>query len=504
MNEIKKLFTQSSHYFYAQIITMVTHLVSFPILTRLLSISDYGYLGLLTSTIFLMIALSKSGLQNSFVRFYSDYIDNKKRPDIYYTTFFFGPLLISLMVVMLYLAVIHLLSYFLLVEERLVKLLFLISFIILCKGIYMLFMSFWRAEQRTKIYNGFLVFATYLNLIFGIIFLLFFSKNLEGLLIGYLVAEIISSTIIFYLLFRDYGNHIKLRSFSIPFFKESLFYGLPLLGMEFTNFMLTCGDRYMIIYLMNSEALGLYSAASNLSSSAASCLTFPITFAIVPLIIKTWTTQGKKNTQQFLARSLKYFFMIALPIIFGIIAIGKYLLAFLAGTKYLSSYMIIPYITTGTIIFGMSNIFNAGLLIKKKSIILMLLTIGAGLVNVVLNFILIKAMGILGAAVATFISYAVLLLSITAFSFKYLSFTVDFFSLARYLVYSLIMYMGINFIDTGHPLINLVLKILLGIIIYAFLIFSLEYEIRENILSRLSLSLGIFAKRVTLKRGVEG
>ena len=58
--------------------------------------------------------------------------------------------------------------------------------------------------------------------------------------------------------------------------------------------------------------------------------------------------------------------------------------------------------------FALFDIANYGLLLKKRAIKLFLLTLGAALLNIALNFVLIPRMGYMGAAWATAISYAVL------------------------------------------------------------------------------------------------
>ena len=64
MSEIKKMFIQSSHYFNGRLFIMIAHLLSFPILTRVLSISDYGILGLVTIFMLVVVSLGKAGIQN--------------------------------------------------------------------------------------------------------------------------------------------------------------------------------------------------------------------------------------------------------------------------------------------------------------------------------------------------------------------------------------------------------------------------------------------------------
>ncbi len=59
------------NYASAGILSAVVGLVSFPILTRNLSVADYGVVGLITSSLTLYIAFGKLGVQHSIIRFFS-------------------------------------------------------------------------------------------------------------------------------------------------------------------------------------------------------------------------------------------------------------------------------------------------------------------------------------------------------------------------------------------------------------------------------------------------
>ena len=93
----KKLFQHSSSYLLGQILLMAAGFLSFPIYTRALTISDYGHLGLVTSTIAFVVAISKLGLQHSIIRFYPEFhsLRDPRSISVYYSTFFISNIFIS-------------------------------------------------------------------------------------------------------------------------------------------------------------------------------------------------------------------------------------------------------------------------------------------------------------------------------------------------------------------------------------------------------------------------
>ena len=59
-------------------------------------------------------------------------------------------------------------------------------------------------------------------------------------------------------------------------------------------------------------------------------------------------------------------------------------------------------------LFPLLDLGGYGLLLQKRSLLILVLTVGAALLNIALNFALIPWLGVMGAVYATFISYAAL------------------------------------------------------------------------------------------------
>ena len=54
------------------LVSALIGVASFPILTRSLSVEDYGIVGLILSTLTLFVAVGKCGVQHSIIRFYAE------------------------------------------------------------------------------------------------------------------------------------------------------------------------------------------------------------------------------------------------------------------------------------------------------------------------------------------------------------------------------------------------------------------------------------------------
>ncbi len=487
-SQIKKLFGQSSHYALGTAFITLSHLVTFPIFTRVFTVSEYGILSLVTVSISTFLALSKLGMGSAAVRMYEEYktANRNYAAKNYYSTFFFSACASGLIVSLVYILFIILFSEEILNGTQLYLFLF-VSLILFTKTINAILHSFFRAEQNTKFLNLFLVFSAYGGSALCIFLVFYFIKGLWGFYAGQLIVEVAGLAILLNFLTRKIQWSIY--DFSWPLLKTSLKYGLPLVGLEFLNHILTYGDRFLIQMFCSSEDLGIYSVGYNLSSYVSNILLVPLSFAVTPLLMQTWTRDGKEATKKFLTSSLRYVSLIFFPIIAGFIAVGDDLLVLLASSKYNAAISIIPYAVIGVGLFALSNLLNAGLIIYKRTDKILIFAFVSALINIILNLVLIPRFNILGAAVATLVAYTVFFMAVTVSSYKLLSFEVPFLSIGIYICFAALMVLGIRPIAPENVFFRLTAKILSGCLIYSSLIFVFDQHMRQMVLSYMRLRL---------------
>jgi len=456
---------------------MAAGLISFPILTRIFSVSDYGILGLITITLLIATAITKLGLPNAIVRFYAEFKLQKRLPN-FYSTMFLGCVAVSATVAIFFSLVIKLFcSKFL--DNNIINLLFLVSILIVISCPIATLTSFLRAEQRTRLYNLIMIVSRYGSLTLSILLVFFFIKGLYGFYVGQIVSGII---ILFFLLyiFRK-SLRISLASFSPAIFKDSLKYGFPLVWAELGHLVLNFADRYLIQLYLGSIPLGLYTAGYNLATYATEMIIYPINYAMTPIYMNILVNKGEQQTKEFFAKLFTYFSLIMLPSVFGFIAVGRDLISFLASTKYAESYLVLPYVVIGQAIYACTLILNSGLFISKKTYVVTYVMMGVCVMNIALNIVLIPRYGILGAAQATLISYIFYAIVITYYAFKAFRFRIDYPRIFLYLVVAVAMYFAISVIDLGSPFGNLVTKIPAGALFYTVLILALDRDVRNAV-----------------------
>ena len=196
MSDIKKLLSQSSHYLVGQALLMGIGFVSFPILTRLFSVSDYGILGLITSTVAIIVAVVKLGFPISIVRHYSEYKE-KNNLDEFYSTMFFGYGFMALCTTVTFLIAIQFIPNRIL-DTNMRYLMSIASILIFLKTIDAIITSFYRAAQQSRLYILINVIIRYGTFIAGVAVVLFLMKSLYGYYLGTIVLHTVIALFLIY------------------------------------------------------------------------------------------------------------------------------------------------------------------------------------------------------------------------------------------------------------------------------------------------------------------
>lgn len=480
MPEIRTLLNQSSHYLAGRIVIMAAGFISFPILTRIFSVGEYGILGLITTTIFIAVAIGKFGFPNSIVRFYQDF-KSRKSLSSFYSTMVLSSAGIAAIIAILFGVVATLIpTRFIGVGS--IGLLYLVSVLIFIGCIIDILTSFLRAEQITKLYNFIAVIHRYGSLSLSIFIVFLIIKGLYGFYIGHVISGIMLLTFLIYYFSKKW--RVSAKGFSKEILADSIKFGLPLVWAELGHLVLNYADRYMVQLFLGSIPLGLYTAGYNLATYVAEVIIYPINYAMTPIYMDILVNKGEEETREFFTKLFTYFVLIISPVVFGFIAVGRDLLMVLASSKYIEAYTVLPYVVIGQSIYACSIILNSGLFIRKKTHLMTIIMIGACFLNVGINIVLIPRFGIIGAAQATLISYIFYTVIITYYAFKEFRFRIDFAHILLYLAIGSVMYLVINMVDGKSPLNNLITKIPAGAIIYTVLILVLDKDIRDAIFKK--------------------
>ena len=482
------MFRHLRNYATAGMISALVGLVSFPIMTRGLSVADYGLLGLIASSLTLFVAVGKLGVQHSVIRFYAQVRHGGGPFTPLQLDSTVGALLLVLasLTTLLWLLTGTVLLPLTMQSDEIASLFVVAAGVMFVRVLGSGVVNFLRAQQRSGVVALSQMIARVVNLALIVVLALVAGLDLHGLLVCLLIAELAS---VGHAAWRYRGDFaFRARTVSVALARALLVYGAPLMLLETLGLVLRLSDRYLIEALLGVNALGQYSASYNLVAYLDVIVLGALVQAIKPMYVQMWESEGAAATGAFLSNGLRLFLVVGAPFVALFSLTSPHLLSFLAGERYAPGTVIIPLITLSFLLEGAVVFLAAGLYIRKETRSLMVWGAIATAVNLTLNVLLIPVWGIVGAASVTILSYLVFGAGVTFAAFGHLAFRVRLRAPLAMAALSLLVYVPLARLDVGSDLANLVAKGLLGGVPLAVVLVLVDAETRAWLQSTARLS----------------
>ena len=457
----------------ALVVTSLLGFVRLPVLTKGLGADSFGTWATILAAVSLLTPLAILGLRDATVRFLAAEKDRDKIRDDFLSVVFVVLAAGSILSLIVVLSSGPLAS---LSDDLDNSFLFRLgSFMIITEALSLVTLAYFRTFRQMKWFSFLRVGKATCDLGLLVCFVSLLGWAIEGVIAASLVSGSLSIVISLFIALRQVG--IALPSFSRmgSYFK----YGLPLVPGAAAMWIIHISDRYMILHFMESSDVGVYHAAYGLAG-LLSMLLVPVGTVLFPTASKCYDEGDTDKTKKYFKYSFKYLMMLSIPAAFGVSVLAIPLLRNLTTEEFVSGSSVVPLVAAGLVVYNVYQIcvYIIGLA-KKTYLVLRLLSISAGL-NIVLNFLLIPHMGILGAAVATLVSFIVMAILTAVVGFRYLRFDLSFLFLVKSLFASAIMAFAIWFFDP-QSITQVVLSILLGGVLYFGLMILFKSFNRDEI-----------------------
>lgn len=190
--------------------------------------------------------------------------------------------------------------------------------------------------------------------------------------------------------------------FSVRHVKKTILYGIPLIPQGIAEWVIGGSDRFFLVHYSTLASVGLYSLGYTLGS-AVSVFIFSIQQAMGPFFFSTANNQ--EEAEKVLPRIVTYFVLATSTVVIIVSIFGREVIAVMASPHYMGAAVIVPIIASLYLFRPLSLFAAYGILHRRRSSLLVVsVLISAGL-NVILNFLLIPPYGMIGAALATWMTY---------------------------------------------------------------------------------------------------
>ena len=461
-----------------KIIPGIIGFITIPIVTRLFSPQVYGNYSLVMVTILVLTNIA-GWLPMSVVRFYPTYERDKQ------LNVFYGNIIHLLLLTLATLSLCFLLCLVIMkpkINMPLFNLMIVGIGVFIFSGIYEIFLDFLRSQRKAKWYSIFTVYKSAGSITIALIFILLLQRGIVSLLWG----QVISILLILPIIARIALNGSTSLKFKIDFSftKEMLKYSIPLAVGNLAAWILNLSDRYIIEFFRSSHEVGIYSASYNITYQSLVILTVLFTLASNPISIHLWEKEGKEKSADFICQITRYYLIICVPAAFGLSFLSEPLINIMTGEQYHNGYKIISFVAFGALFLGLQQRFQAAFIFYKKTIYITIAITVSGIVNIILNFILIPKYGYIAAGLTTLISFALLLALMIVFSRKFFIWKFPFSTLMKVTAASSIMGIVLYLIGkymATTTIMNLTARICLGtMIFFGVLYFLKEFTLKEK------------------------
>jgi O-antigen/teichoic acid export membrane protein len=374
--------------------------LTLPIYGRVFSTSQYGRLELATVLSSVAVALIDAGFASAAQRSFYDYsdADRGRRPSVLFTALTFTSILAAVATVVLLVAQGWLSDWLFggggtgLVVAVAVSLPLINAANFLREAM--------RLRFRAWHYVVSSVLASVVAATVGIVAVTVFDRGVTGVFIGLILGNALAAA---------YGAVVERADFdgrfSVPELRTMLSYGLPLVPAGLALWALALVDRILLSKLGSLSDVGQYGVANRVSS----VLLLGVSGFVLAFGPYVFSIYSKDQALERVVRgkTLTYLTVCLTAAALALSLFARELIKIVAPA-FDQAYQAVELLTFSVVAFGVSTVVMAGISIVRQTKVLAVLAFVAAALNIGLNFALIPPYGMIGAAIATAVSYGLL------------------------------------------------------------------------------------------------
>lgn len=474
MTEIRKNVVYQALY---QIVLAITPLITAPYIARVLGVENLGIYSYTYATVSYFILFSMLGITNYGSREIAiSYVQGKENTSQTFCSIYLLQCLMTIVMICIYIVYVVLVVK----DNRIIAATQIINLFSCLFDVNWFFVGIEKIKIMAK--RGIIIKAL------TVLSILLFVKKESSLWI-YVMIMSLSALLNNLVMWRDVLSDLVLGRPSIKsvlkHIKPCAILFLPVLSSSVYRIM----DKTMVGNLSNYEQLGFYYNADKVINIPI-CLMSGISMIILPRMTNYLHNNEIEKSGSLFSQSIDTFFCVSCAIGFGIASVAEEFVPLFFGKNYFECIFLVKMFSPVFIIKSISMcVRNIYLIPAKKEMIYNFAIVGGVITNLVLNIILIPLYGAGGAVFATLATELVVcILQIIGLN-KHIIRIVFRKQLMLYFINAISMSICVYYVKYFDciDVEKLIIKILLGIIIYVLLCFfewkNIDSEIFKKYIS---------------------
>ncbi|MDA8090353.1 MAG: polysaccharide biosynthesis C-terminal domain-containing protein [Nitrospiraceae bacterium] len=395
---INRAWRQSAIYAAGTFLLSVGQVALSPLLTRKLSVAEYGSYEILVVTYIALRTLLIIPFSSALVYGHCKRCNNEEDRKALLSVFFLISAMLSLFFVMSGMLIPHWPALLIGRGSIASSIGFLILGALALDVFVQIALGAFRASQQ-PVYYG-IVALTQLIGTLGLSWLLVgcYAMGIKGVFEAMLISNLIADILVIPIFSHRLSCTLNSRKA-----RPVIIYAITLMPINIANLILSISDRYFLKNFFGLKTVGLYALSYRIGSGISIFIVLPFLTAWPALI---FSEKDSTRIGEYVGKAASNLWMVGMFFVSVGAAAAKPLLLLFGGKKFLSGAMIVPIVSIGTLFYGITQVFLSLAVTRGKIYLNMKVLIIAAIVALILNALMIPKYGMIGAALATSLSYA--------------------------------------------------------------------------------------------------
>jgi O-antigen/teichoic acid export membrane protein len=403
--QMRRLARHSAIYGIGGLVSRILATVLLPLYTHYLPPSAYGQVEAITAATAVLAILLQLGIANAFFRFYFDAKEAREKLTVVRTSFWFtmGMATLGLVVGVIF-------------AEQIAHLLGLGDAATLVRagavGLwaqtnYQQLTALFRVEERSVSYAIASVTNVLITVVAMVLFVAVFHWGAVGLVVGNFTG-----TLVVYFALLIYRREQLGLEINRPLLRKMQHFGLPLVPSALALWVINFIDRQFVIWFKGLDEAGVYSAAVRI----ASVITFVLIAFRTAWPAFAYSIEDDREAKRTYAFVLTYLLALASWLALGLGALAPWLVKLLTAPQYHRASEAVALLAFAGAIYAGYTVLAIGSGRARRTQLNWVVTGFGAAANVALNFWLIPAYGMVGAAISTLAAYLALFVGMALYA----------------------------------------------------------------------------------------
>lgn len=395
MNKKKQLAKNTLIIFLGKVCTQLISFFLIPLYTAYLATNEYGIVDLVQTYVTLLVPIITMELEMSIFRYLVDSrTDSKNTKKLISNNFYILSFCLSLFII-LYLLVICF------IDIPFKWIIFVDIIVCVLSGN---FLQVARGMGKIIDFSISCILTGLTTVISNIILICFVGLKAEGMIISMALANGLCSLYLFIKL-KLYKN-IDFKLVDKKLIKDMYKYSLPLVPNGISWWIVNISDRTIISFVLGAGANGLYAISNK----------FPTIISSLSGVFNlSWSESAalhinSEDRDEFFTDITNTVIKLFTALGIGMLACMPFVFPIMVNKQYADAYNYIPFLVIATLFNVVICLYSQVYLAKKLSKQVATTAILGAIINILVNVVFIKLIGIYAAALSTTFSYFVMMI----------------------------------------------------------------------------------------------